>query len=191
MDRLTGIAMAFVFLVLGAAVGVFGGGLVSPARGGAPQLVMQAVAHPLLAEKTVKPKRLEEVVQIDMYDFYFATPKGEKNPTIRLPAGKTVGLHLHNEGKVVHELAIGRKPKADGGYGEVLTELVPVDLFFYYGDVKAEVEEAQFGELEVDAGIQHVWMRLQIPPEFRGEWEIGCFVEGHYEQGMKTTLVVY
>jgi len=39
------------------------------------------------------PKRLEAAVEIDMYEFYFANPQGEKNPVYRLPAGKTVGIH--------------------------------------------------------------------------------------------------
>jgi uncharacterized cupredoxin-like copper-binding protein len=124
-----------------------------------------------------------------MYEFYFANPQGEKNPTFRLPAGKTVGIHIHNEGAVVHELAIGRK-LAQGEYQEVLTELVPSDLFFYYGAVKAEVEDTKFGEMEVESGVRDIWIRMNIPAELKGEWELGCFVEGHYEQGMAAKLIV-
>lgn len=142
------------------------------------------VTHPL------QPKRLEAVIEIDIYELYFANPQGEKNPVFRLPAGKTVGIHVHNEGAIVHELAIGRKLAASGGYQELLTELVPSDLFFYYGNVKAEVEDAEFEELEVEPGIRDIWLRLVIPPELKGEWELGCFVEGHYEGGMKAKLIV-
>jgi hypothetical protein len=60
------------------------------------------------------------------------------------------------------------------GYEQVLTELVPSDLFFYYGDVKAEVEDTEFGELEVEPGVRDIWMRLNIPEELKGEWEVGC-----------------
>lgn len=139
------------------------------------------------------PKRLEAVIEIDMNEFSFAKPQGERNPTFRLPAGKTVGIHIHNEGAIVHELAIGRKAKAtaDGfEYEEILMEKVPSDLFFYYGKVKAEVEDALFGELEIEAGVRDVWIRLNIPAELKGEWELGCFVQGHYEQGMKARLLV-
>jgi uncharacterized cupredoxin-like copper-binding protein len=128
-----------------------------------------------------------------MHELYFANTQGEKNPAFKLPAGKTVGIHVHNEGTIVHELMIGRKVKAMGeerGYEEMLTELVPSDLFFYYGSVKAEVEDAEFGELEVEPGVRDIWLRLVIPPEFKGEWELGCFVEGHYEGGMKAKLIV-
>lgn len=139
------------------------------------------------------PKRLETAVEIDMYEFYFANPQGEKNPVYRLPAGKTVGIHIHGEGAIVHELAIGRTAKAaDGGYEyqQLLTELVPSDLFFYYGKVKAEVEDSMFGELEVEPGVKDIWLRMTIPAELKGEWELGCFVEGHYEQGMKAKLII-
>jgi uncharacterized cupredoxin-like copper-binding protein len=150
-------------------------------------------AHKLGETHPFLPKRLEAVVEIDMYEFYFGNPQGEKNPVYRLPAGKTVGIHIHNEGAIVHEVMIGRTAKgADGGheYQELLTELVPSDLFFYYGNVKAEVEDSVFGELEIEPGVKDIWLRMIIPAELKGEWELGCFVEGHYEQGMKAKLII-
>ncbi|MBI4336521.1 MAG: hypothetical protein HY683_01630 [Chloroflexi bacterium] len=150
----------------------------------------KAEAHPSLANHALKPKRLEVTAQIDMRDSYYANPQGERNPTIRVPAGKTVGLHIHNEGGVMHELAIGRKVKGTEGYEEVLTEKVPMDLFFYYDKAKVELEDATFGELEVEAGIKDMWARVSFPAELKGEWEIGCFVPGHYEAGMHSTLII-
>lgn len=147
------------------------------------------VSHRAGAAHSFQPKRLDAVVEIDMHEMYFANPQGVKNPTFRLPAGKTVGIHVHNEGAVMHELAIGRSLKA-GEYEQLLTELVPSDLFFYYGQRKAEVEDAKFGELEVEPGIRDTWIRMTIPAELKGEWEIGCLVEGHYEAGMHAKLLV-
>jgi uncharacterized cupredoxin-like copper-binding protein len=167
------------------------GGAAAPAQ--APQAAKGSVSlagHKAGETHQFAPKRLEAVIEIDMNEMYFANPQGEKNPVFRLPAGKTVGIHLHNEGTIMHEFAIGRKLNASGEYADVLTEKVPSDLFFYYGNVKAEVEDATFGELEVDTGIRDIWLRLVIPPEFKGEWELGCFVEGHYEGGMKAKLIV-
>jgi uncharacterized cupredoxin-like copper-binding protein len=170
------------------------GALVLAGCGGSPQASSQAptttTAHPALADKTSKPKGLEAVIEIDMREFDFASPQREKNPTFRLPSGKTVGIHIHNEGAILHELALGRKVKGTEGYSEVLTQMVPVDVFFYYGQGKAELEGAKFSELEVDSGIKDIWLRLVIPGELKGEWEIGCFVEGHYEQGMHTRLII-
>jgi uncharacterized cupredoxin-like copper-binding protein len=159
-----------------------------PAEGG---LVL--AAHKVGETHSFLPKRLEAAVEIDMYEFYFANPQGEKNPVYRVPAGKTVGIHIHNEGAIVHELAIGRTIEAANGgykYQELLTELVPSDLFFYYGNVKAEVEDSVFGELEVEPDVRDIWLRMVIPAELKGEWELGCFVEGHYEQGMKAKLII-
>lgn len=155
-----------------------------------PPAVAPAVVHPSLADHPFKPKRLEAAIQVNMFEMYFANPEGQKNPTFRLPAGKTVGIHLHNEGAVVHEFAIGRGRTDAGGFREVLTEMVPMDVFFYYGEAKAEMEEATFGELEVDKGLRDIWLRAKFPEKFRGVWEIGCFVEGHYEAGMHATLTI-
>jgi uncharacterized cupredoxin-like copper-binding protein len=161
----------------------------APAQPAAPPV---AAAHRAGETHAFIPKRLEAVVEIDMHEFYFATPQGERNPVFRLPSGKTVGIHIHNEGAIVHELMIGRRLKHgdEHGYEESVTELVPSDLFFYYGNVKTEVEDAKFGELEVDTGVRDTWIRMNIPAELKGEWELGCFVEGHYEQGMKATFIV-
>jgi uncharacterized cupredoxin-like copper-binding protein len=188
MKRPLSLAIGLVGLVALAAVACAGSAAPAPtpqAAKGSPVLA----AHKAGETHSFVPKRLEAVVEIDMNEFSFANPRGERNPTFKLPAGKTVGIHIHNEGAIVHELAIGRKIKG-GEYEEVLTELVPSDLFFYYGQNKAEVEDAKFGELEVDTGVRDVWMRLNIPTGLKGEWELGCFVEGHYEQGMKARLLV-
>jgi uncharacterized cupredoxin-like copper-binding protein len=185
------LVLAIGLVVLIASTALACGGAAPP-----PTPVQQAAtggallaAHKAGETHQFQPKRLEAVIEIDMNEFSFANPQGERNPTFRLPAGKTVGIHVHNAGAIVHELAIGRTHK-EGEYQQVLTELVPSDLFFYYGSVKAEVEDATFGELEVDTGVRDIWLRMKIPAEMKGEWEIGCFVEGHYEQGMKAKLIV-
>jgi uncharacterized cupredoxin-like copper-binding protein len=148
-----------------------------------------SAGHPSLDEHGAKPKRLEAIIEIDLNEFVFADPTGAENPTFTLPVGKTVGIHLHNEGKIVHELMIGRGHSAEGEYAELLTEAVPSDVFFYYGDQKTEVGGALFEELEVEQGIRDTWIRITVPAEMAGEWEIGCFIEGHYDQGMHAKLV--
>lgn len=127
-----------------------------------------------------------------MYDHYFANTQGQKNPTFAIPAGKTVGFHLHNEGAVMHEIAIGRTVTVKGdGYEKVLTEVVPSDVFFYYGgETKAEVGGALYGEIEADVAFRDIWIRINVPAAQKGEWEIGCFVPEHYAKGMKTKLVI-
>ncbi len=152
-----------------------------------------AQAHQPGADHPAIPKRLEALIEIDMDEFAFATPDGLRNPTFTLPVGRTVGIHLHNHGKVAHELMIGRKLKTEDGvphgYETNFFDDLETDIFFYYGEAKAELEGAHFEEIEVDPGITDVWLRLQVPPELAGEWEIGCFIPGHYEAGMRATLI--
>ncbi len=151
-----------------------------------PGLVL---AHKAGDPHKLQPKRLESVLEINMFDHYFANVQGVKNPTFTLPTGKTIGIHIHNEGAVTHEIVIGRTLKQGGDYETTLTELVPSDVFFYYGEVKAEIGGATYGEVEVEQGIRDVWIRINVPAKFKGEWEIGCFTPEHYEKGMHTKLI--
>ena len=130
------------------------------------------------------------VPEITMGEMYFANVQGQKTPTFTIPTGKTVGIHIHNEGTVMHEIVFGRKVKADGDYEQTLTELVSSDVFFYYGDVKAEVGGAMYGEIEMDKGLRDVWIRIKVPANLKGEWEIGCFVPEHYAKGMHAKLII-
>jgi uncharacterized cupredoxin-like copper-binding protein len=43
---------------------------------------------------------------------------------------------------------------------------------------------------EVDPGVRDVWIRMNVPASFKGEWELGCFIEGHYEAGMLAKLII-
>jgi len=158
-----------------------------PAAGPAPAQVV-IPPHAAGAEHAARPARLEAVVEMDMAEWQFGAP------VFRVPVGKTIGFHLHNEGVVLHELAIGRGPEVVNGVTEgyatnLFTELKS-DLFFYWGGSRVELEGARFEELEVDPGLQDIWIRLAIPEELAGEWEIGCFTPAHYEAGMHATLIV-
>lgn len=150
----------------------------------------QVIAHKAGAAHKLQPKRLEAVFEIDMGEMYFANVQGQKNPTFTFPTGKTIGIHLHNEGTEMHEFVIGRKLNASGDdYEETLTKLVESDVFFYYGEVKAEVGGATYGEVEVDKDMRDVWIRLNVPANLKGEWELGCFAPNHYEKGMHAKII--
>lgn len=150
----------------------------------------QGVSHKAGTSHKAQPKRLESVVEIDMGDHYFGNAQGQKNPTFTLASGKTVGIHIHNEGDVLHEIVIGRNAKKAGDYEQTLTQLVESDVFFYYGETKAEVGGAMYGEIEMDQGLRDAWIRINVPANLKGEWEIGCFAPDHYEKGMHTKLLI-
>ena len=150
------------------------------------------IAHKAGETHKLQPKRLESVVEIDMGDHYFANVQQEKNPTFTLPTGKTIGIHIHNEGAELHELMIGRTvvmKEGEHGYEQNLTELVSSDVFFYYGDVKAEIGGATYGEIEMDEGVRDLWIRINVPANLKGEWELGCFAPEHYDKGMHAKLI--
>ena len=154
----------------------------TPAKG-------QVIPHKAGDAHKLQPKRLEAVVEIIMGEMYFANVQGQKNPTFTLPTGKTVGIHIHNEGTVMHELVIGRTLKPGGDYEQTLTQLVESDVFFYYGELKVEVGGAMYGEIEMDEGLRDAWIRIKVPANLKGEWELGCFTPEHYEKGMHTKII--
>ena len=155
------------------------------------QNAVQVLAHKVGVTHANVPKHVETIVEIDMYDNYFASPEGLKNPTFTIPSGKVVGLHFHNEGAEMHEFVIGRSPKPDGDYADVLFEKVPADIFLYYGGTaRSEIGGATFGEMEIEPGLRDIWVRVTVPADLKGEWEIGCFAPEHYQKGMHAKLIV-
>lgn len=159
-----------------------------------------ATPHAPGLEHADKPKGLEAIVELDLTEMSFDNPKREKNPVFRLPVGKTVGLHIHNQGAILHELFIGRGSvinetiegkQVPAAYEENLFDRIEADLFIYtgVGADKIEIGGAKFGEIEVPAGVQNLWIRFKVPAELKGEWSLACFVPGHYEGGMTTKLV--
>ncbi len=140
-----------------------------------------------------EPKRLEQKVFITMGDYFFADASGTKGGTFRVSAEKTVGIHIQNDGAMLHEVMFGRgvayEDGTPDGFEVSLFEDVAADVFVF-DPVKIEVAtEHGLSELEIDADGE-LWIRAKFPAEMKGEWEIACFVPGHFESGMKATLVI-
>jgi uncharacterized cupredoxin-like copper-binding protein len=108
-----------------------------------------------------------------------------------------------NDGDEPHELMIGQ-PSGGGPewgtdlFGMMEPEAVEGDGYHMEGvghmEGSEEGEEEEHGmghgaEVEVEPGGQ-VLLRLHVPEDATGEWEMGCFLTGHYEAGMHGTLVV-
>lgn len=147
-------------------------------------------------ESEPEPKDLEAKITIVMGEelpvMYFADPDGERGGPFTLPAGKIVGIRVINSGELEHEIAFGREfdPSAGetGEYKENLFASLPTDIFVFK-PVKVEIEGAVFGEIEAEPQGDF-WIRTVFPPEMKGEWEIACFVEGHYDAGMKAAFII-
>jgi uncharacterized cupredoxin-like copper-binding protein len=118
------------------------------------------------------------VIAITMREFTFS-PR-----TITVNAGETVTLKLTNEGAIEHELMAGRAAVPSQGYSEDwLKRAIP-----------GLAGHTHPGEQHLGEGIRVSpdWpgrLTLVVPQE-RGTYEFGCFIVGHYEAGMKGTIVV-
>lgn len=117
-------------------------------------------------------------VEITISDFSFSPN------VLTLNAGETVVLKLHNIGKLEHEFMAGRAATPSKGYAEDwLAKAAPALAPHTHG-----------GEVHLGEGVRvsadwYSTLKLVVPQE-RGQYEFGCFVAGHYEAGMKGTLIV-
>jgi len=117
-------------------------------------------------------------VEITINEFSFSPS------TLTLNAGETVTLRLHNVGKLEHEFMAGRFATPSKGYAEDwLTKAAP-----------ALAPHTHAGEMHMGEGLRvspdwYGTLKLVVPQE-KGTYEFGCFVAGHYEAGMKGTLIV-
>lgn len=130
-------------------------------------------------------------IRIELKEYSF-TPAA-----ISLPAGQAVQIELMNKGQIKHEFMIGR-----GGVHE--EEGKPhgyIEDFFEHGKVPVEVSgeryemgspeeiEEEGWHVEIEPGGRAV-LRFTVPEGKVGDWEMGCFVEGHYEAGMRGKVAV-
>lgn len=118
------------------------------------------------------------VIEITMTEFGFS-PR-----TITVEQGEKVTLKLRNAGALEHEFMAGRVPLPGRGYTEDWLRLAVPGL----------AQHTHPGEEHLGEGVRVStdwigWVTLVIPSA-RGTYEFGCFIAGHYEAGMKGTLIV-
>jgi uncharacterized cupredoxin-like copper-binding protein len=118
------------------------------------------------------------MIDITMNDFTFS-PR-----TITVRPGETVTLKFTNVGALEHEFMAGRAPVPSRGYTEDwLKRAVP-----------ALANHTHPGEEHLGEGVRVSadWGNrvTLVVPEEKGTYEFGCFITGHYEAGMKGSIVV-
>lgn len=142
---------------------------------------------------TPQPSRVEQTVFITMGDDFLADASGVHGGAFHINAGQTIGIHVQNDGTVLHEIMFGRTVAYEDtmahGFEELLFEDVAADVFVYQPAKTEVATERGLAEIEVGPGGQ-VWIRATFPDELKGTWDIGCFVPGHFEEGMKATLII-
>ena len=79
------------------------------------------------------------------------------------------------------------------GYQEHLLREIEVgmEVEIEAGGASRALEVEAFGleELELDPAVS-VAVSFELPADRKGSWELGCFVPGHYEAGMKLPIIV-
>jgi uncharacterized cupredoxin-like copper-binding protein len=145
------------------------------ARSVALLLVMTAAVA--CASEPGKPA-VGRTIDIMMKEFTFS-PR-----TINVRPGETVTLKFTNVGALEHEFMAGRAPVPGRGYTEDwLKRATP-----------ALANHTHPGEEHLGEGIRVSadWGNrvTLVVPEEKGTYEFGCFITGHYEAGMKGSIVV-
>jgi uncharacterized cupredoxin-like copper-binding protein len=129
------------------------------------------------------------VVRIEMGEFYFQVPGQERHAPIVLQAGQSYALVFANVGMMHHEVLIGRHVVVENGtpdgYEVNLLDALPLKVA---GD-GWEVGVSGFIEVELEPG-QEITLEVTMPADLVGDWEIGCFVPGHYQAGMLAPFVI-
>ncbi len=99
-------------------------------------------------------------------------------------------LQLINKGKVEHEFMVGREVEKHEGKPEGFEHdfFAGIEVTYKVEEGKVKREEHGF-EVELEPGGKAT-LTFTVPQDRKGEWEIGCFVTGHYEAGMKGVLIV-
>ncbi len=119
------------------------------------------------------------VIDVTMTEFAFSPA------TITLAPGEKVTFKLKNTGVVEHDFMAGREATPGKGYA--------LDWIAKAVD-GARPPHTHAGETAMGEGVRVSadWMMTLtvVVPQEKGEYEFGCFVQGHYEAGMKGKLII-
>ena len=118
----------------------------------------------------------ERTITVEMREF------GYSPSTIKLVPGERVRLVVKNSGAVDHEFMAGRNAMTGKGYEQDW-------LATAKGEHGGGHDMGHTGSGMRVAPKGNASASLVVPEEI-GEFEFGCFVPGHYEGGMKGTLLV-
>lgn len=148
-------------------------------------VVAIAFAGSLALAQDVEPTQ----VRIEMGEFFFQVDGQEQNEAIVLQAGQPYELVFANVGSVEHEVLIGREVVVEDGvpdgYETNLLDAIVMDVF----EDDWMVRMSGMIEFELEEG-EALTMLVTVPEDLVGTWEIGCFIPGHYQAGMKAPFVI-
>ncbi len=130
-------------------------------------------------------------IEVLMGDDFYEVKGYDKGTPLRVKAGQVFWIVLENTGTTEHSISLGRNPRydekvlADNGYRENLLENVQVNII---GE-KFEMVANGLTYFRLHPG-QEVELEMTLPAEVIGEWEMGCFISPHYQNGMHLKFIV-
>lgn len=136
----------------------------------------------------------ERTLTILMGEMFFQVEGTEPGAEIRLEALVQHRVLFRNVGQEVHRAKFGRDLITEGetpsGYEENLFDDVFVRIRGWRdGRVVSRIITDRLIELDLEPE-EELELIFTFPRDSRGTWEIGCFVEGHYEAGMFASVIV-
>ena len=137
---------------------------------------------------------LEREVTVRVGEFYFQVDGQERNAPIELDAVMPYRITFVNEGSMTHRVKLGRGVMVEEGvpfaYNENVFGGMPLKVS---GTTESgavfRLDTTFLTQLDLAPGAEIV-LSFTFPSTARGEWEIGCFIPGHYENGHHAVLHV-
>ncbi len=114
-------------------------------------------------------------MRVEMTEYAFSPPQ------LILLAGETVTLSLTNAGKLEHEFMAGS--------GAMSTMGCRSD-WLAKAKAKGAAADAEHGGLSVRIPPGATAKLVLVVPRQSGQIEFGCFLQGHYEGGMRGLIVI-
>lgn len=160
-------------------------------------MITAFTAQPLIANEDAHHGAEERDVahyELIMGEFFFQVEGQAPGEPLVVHAGQRVKLEIKNEGAIFHEAMFGVEVNGDHGYVEDFFEGVGVKIEheMVLGDTHRAFGMGieGFEEVELDPEVS-VSIEFTVPASYAGRaFEIGCFVPGHYDAGMKIALIV-
>ena len=123
-----------------------------------------------------------ERITIELVDYAYVPG------TITLKAGTEYQLVLVNHASQEHEFLVG-KGRVTQGDEESFREnfFEDIDVNLTVGGVTIGTTDLEEIELEPNG---QVTLDFTVPADRRGDWEMACFIPGHYDLGMHGTVKV-
>lgn len=118
--------------------------------------------------KTGDPKSVSKTIELGMSDELTFTPN-----QVTVKAGQTIRFVVKNEGEVLHEMVIGSAE-------ELIKHSMMMEKF-----PEMEHEEPYMAHVKPGKSGEIVWTFSKA-----GTFEFGCLIPGHFDGGMRGTIVV-